>query len=64
MSNATQKPVIIIRDIELISEMQEIESLQQAGWRFEVEDFYRAKQDDRSLGIYLLSYRKKIEDFI
>jgi hypothetical protein len=44
--------------------MQEIESLQQAGWRFEVEDFYRAKQDDRSLGIYLLSYRKKIEDFI
>jgi hypothetical protein len=29
-----------------------------------VEDFYRAKRDDRSIGIYLLTYRKKIEDFI
>jgi predicted GNAT superfamily acetyltransferase len=28
-----------------------------------VEDFYRAKRDDRSIGIYLLSYRKKIGDF-
>lgn len=38
MSIATQKPVIIIRDIELVSEMQEIESLQQAVWRFDDRD--------------------------
>ena len=29
-----------------------------------VEDFYRAMRDDRSIGIYLLTYQKKIEDFI
>jgi predicted GNAT superfamily acetyltransferase len=28
-----------------------------------VEDFSRAKRDDQSIGIYLLTYRKKIEDF-
>jgi len=38
VSNVTQKPVIIIRDIELISEMQEIESLQQAVWGFDDRD--------------------------
>ena len=38
MSIATHKPVIIIRDIELVSEMQEIESLQQAVWRFDDRD--------------------------
>jgi predicted GNAT superfamily acetyltransferase len=38
VSNATQKPVIIIRDIELISEMREIESLQQAVWGFDDRD--------------------------
>ena len=29
-----------------------------------VEDFYRATRDDRSIGIYLLTSQKKIEDFI
>jgi len=38
VSNATEKPIIIIREIEVISEMREVESLQQAVWRFDDRD--------------------------
>src|SRR6185436_16422619 len=37
-SSATEKPGIAIRDIESISEMREVESLQQAAWRFDDRD--------------------------
>jgi predicted GNAT superfamily acetyltransferase len=38
VSSATEKPSIAIRDIETISEMREVESLQQAAWRFDDRD--------------------------
>lgn len=38
MSSVTKKPGIIIRDIELISEMQEVESLQQEVWACDERD--------------------------
>jgi predicted GNAT superfamily acetyltransferase len=38
VSSVTEKPGIIIRDIELISEMQEVESLQQEVWACDERD--------------------------
>ena len=56
MSSVTEKPGIIIRDIELISEMREVESLQKEVWRCDDRDIvpYTILVATRELGGILI----------